>query len=235
MNTSQESDNLDSMMNKNSTSEISFESHDTDGSDVQNTLTLNNDDSGISNNISLSPLNNEDSGICNVISISPRNSLGFEDIENQKVTTADKAVGTDLSVPDLSASLNIAIQKNSPKTSMDEIQGANNSPEVEASASTSSPKLSQEFDRFLSTYKHELDQLKAQHKEHYQDLKERFNERVDDLLKKLSEANSRYVPLFFLLFFCYKIITCVQNHRAVSFIFEFESCNHPLTAGSFAT
>lgn len=211
MNTSQESDNLDSMMNKNSTSEISFESHDTDGSDVQNTLTLNNDDSGISN----------------VISISPRNSSEFEDIENQKVTTADKAVCTDLSVPDVSASLNVAEQKSSPKTSTDESQGANNisSSEVEASASTSSPKLSQEFDRFLSTYKQELDQLKSQHREHYQDLKERFNERVDDLLKKLTEANSRYVPLFFafLLLENPNVHNCVQNYRAVNFIFEFES------------
>ena len=205
MNTSQESDNLDSMMNKNSTSEISFESHDTDGSDVENTLTLNNDDSGISN----------------VISMSPRNSSEFDDIENQKVTTADKAVCTDLSVPDVSASLNIAEEKSSPKTSKDESQGANSSSEVETSASSPSPKLSQEFDRFLSTYKQELDQLKTQHREHYQDLKERFNERVDDLLKKLSEANSRYVALFFCFSFVKK--SCVQNCQEVNFVSKFKS------------
>lgn len=173
MNSSQESDHLDSMIAKNSASEISFESHDTDRSDVQNTLTLNNDDSGISN----------------VMSMSPRNSSEFDDLENQKVTTAEKAVCTDLSLFDITASLNVSDQRDSPKKSREESDSTNNSAELEKS--TSSPKLSQEFDRFLSTYKHELEQLKTQHREHYQDLKERFNERVDDLLKKLSEANTR--------------------------------------------
>ena len=181
MNSSQESDHLDSMIAKNSASEISFESHDTDRSDVQNTLTLNNDDSGISN----------------VLSMSPRNSSEFDDLENQKVTTADKAICTDLSLLDVSASLNVSDLKSSPNKSADESRSAS-ATEVEKSfekSTSSSPKLSQEFDRFLSTYKQELEQLKSQHREHYQDLKERFNERVDDLLKKLSEANSRYLEL----------------------------------------
>jgi predicted nucleic acid-binding Zn-ribbon protein len=182
MNSSQESDHLDSMMAKNSASEISFESHDTDRSDVQNTLTLNNDDSGISN----------------VMSMSPRNSSEFDDLENQKVVTADKAICTDLSLLDISASLEL---KSSPKENKPVVEEESHSSctEVEKSttavAASSAPKLSQEFDRFLSTYKQELEQLKAQHREHYQDLKERFNDRVDDLLKKLSEANSRYLEL----------------------------------------
>lgn len=179
MNSSQESDNLDSMMAKNSVSEISFESHETDRSDVQNTITLNNDDSGISN----------------VMSMSPRDSSEFGDLENQKVTTADKAICTDLSLLDISASLNTTEHKNSPNKPVEENPGASDSTELEKSTSPSSPKLSQEFDRFLSTYKQELEQLKSQHREHYQDLKERFNDRVDDLLKKLSEANSRYLEL----------------------------------------
>lgn len=172
MNSSQESDNLDSMIAKNSASEISFESQDTDrtGSDVPNTLTLNNNC-------------NDDSGISNIMSMSPRNSSEFEEeLESPKTTYADKAICTDLSLLDISSSAIPEI-----KLAEDGRVEKKSSPE----ASASSPKLSQEFDRFLSTYKQELEQLKSQHREHYQDLKERFNERVDDLLKKLSEANSR--------------------------------------------
>lgn len=171
MNSSQESDHLDSMIAKNSASEISFESQDTDRSDVQNTLTLNNDDSGISN----------------VLSMSPRNSSEFDDLDTQKVATADKAICTDLSLLDISASLEPKSCSPNDKPVADVVVENSSTELVEKS----SPKLSQEFDRFLSTYKQELEQLKSQHREHYQDLKERFNDRVDDLLKKLSEANSR--------------------------------------------
>lgn len=171
MNSSQESDHMDSMLAKNSVSEISFESQNSDQSDVQNTLTLNNDDSGISNNLSMSP----------------RNSSEFDDLDNSKVTTADKAICTDLSLSDITSALDLAEKPKKSSDSQTRVMELEK-PEVV-------PKFSQEFDKFLSTYKNELDQMKTQHREHYQDLKERFNERVDDLLKKLSEANTRYLEL----------------------------------------
>ncbi|XP_035207300.1 polyamine-modulated factor 1-binding protein 1-like isoform X2 [Stegodyphus dumicola] len=190
MNSSQESDHLDSMNTKNSASEISFESNDTDRSDMQNTVTMNNDDSGVSN----------------VLSMSPRNSSEFDDLDrhHSKVTTADKAVCTDLSLFDFSAPVNKTeinhittvnhSQRNFSESSVAE-NCKDNGSQLEKLAVAASPRLSQEFERFLTTYKQELEQLKAQHREHYQDLKERFNERVDDLLQKLTEANSRYLEL----------------------------------------
>ncbi|GFX76408.1 uncharacterized protein TNCV_5090481 [Trichonephila clavipes] len=184
MNSSQESDNLDSLNAKNS-SEISFESNDSDRSDIQ-TVTNNHDDSGVSN----------------VMSMSPRNSSEFDDLDTQpnKILTADKAVSTDISYFDFSP-----VSKADPNESEYSLRNVSDasfvdSPSVsmtpdEKMALAAAPKLYQEFEKFFTTYKEELEQLRSQHKEHYQDLKEGFNVRVDDLLQKLTEANSRYLEL----------------------------------------
>ncbi|XP_071038113.1 protein quick-to-court isoform X2 [Parasteatoda tepidariorum] len=185
MNSSQESDNLEDSLNpKNSTSVISFESNDSGHSEIQ-TVTRNNDDSGISNVMSLS--------------LSPRHSSEFEDLDqSSKVRTVDKAVGTDLTFLDClspirACSACLSLKDTTPVKSI--VVAASDVEKFPEDSEPTQPKLSKEFESFLTTYKQELDLLKSQHKEHYQDLKERFNERVDDLLQKLSEANTRYLEL----------------------------------------
>ncbi|KAF8787033.1 protein quick-to-court-like [Argiope bruennichi] len=184
MNSSQESDNLDSLNVKNS-SEISFESNESDRSDIQ-TVTMNHDDSGVSN----------------VMSMSPRNSSEFDDLDGQhtKVQTADKAVLTDMSFSDFTPK-----SRSDSNESEYSLRGFNDrsfvdtpntsSTQEEKIISIVTPKICQELEKFFTSYKEELSQLRAQHKEHYQDLKEGFNGRVDDLLQKLSEANTRYLEL----------------------------------------
>ncbi|GBM21598.1 hypothetical protein AVEN_172456-1 [Araneus ventricosus] len=185
MNSSQESDNLDSLNVKNS-SEISFESNESDRSDIQ-TVTMNHDDSGVSN----------------VMSMSPRNSSEFDDLDGQhtKVQTADKAVLTDMSFSDFSPKNNRSDSNESEysrrgfndRSFVDSPNTSSTQEEKLIAAAT--PKICQELEKFFTSYKEELNQLRTQHKEHYQDLKEGFNGRVDDLLQKLSEANTRYLEL----------------------------------------
>lgn len=194
MHSSQESDQMESLEAKNSASEISFRSHDTDKSDMQ------------------SALHNEDSGIS--LSLSP-NSSALDDLDASiggKVSTSEKAVCTDSFgidcplidiIPSLKKTENLVqslehSQNNyteSPvRESLNE-KTEKDSLKQEIIDEAASKRLSEECENFLSGYQKELEQLKAQHKEHYQDLKEKFNDRVNDLLQKLTEANSRYLEL----------------------------------------